>query len=50
MRVGIVGYGWAGQAHASEHNAIEGVETTAVCSRRELDLSKTSQTAVTARF
>ena len=42
MRVGIVGYGWAGQAHASAYNAIEGVETTAVCSRRELDESELS--------
>ena len=42
MRVGIVGYGWAGQAHASEFNVIEGVETTAVCSRRELDESELS--------
>ncbi len=42
MRVGIVGYGWAGEAHAREFNAIEGVETTAICSRRALDESELS--------
>ncbi len=42
MRVGIVGYGWAGQAHASEYNGIEGVETRAVCSLRELDAEELS--------
>ncbi len=43
MRVGIVGYGWAGQAHAGEYSGIKGVETRAVCSLRDLDSGELSE-------
>jgi predicted dehydrogenase len=42
MRVGVVGYGWVAEAHIQSFNEIEGVEVTAVCSRRPLDPAELS--------
>ncbi len=42
VRVGLVGYGWAATAHITSFNEIDGVEVTAVCSRRTLDADELS--------
>ena len=37
MRIGIVGHGWAADAHITSFNEIQGTQVVAICSRRDLD-------------
>lgn len=43
LKVGIVGLGWVAGAHIETFKAVEGVEVTAICSRRKLDESDLEQ-------